>query len=284
LSVPSDYAIKTYRYLRLAMVTLIFLLAVSLVIEWSKTDPHCWQTSISAYYHTPVQAVFVGVLIAIGACMVAIKGNTEGEDILLNVGGMLAPAVALVPTPGEGECRSVPMTLADTSANVANNMAALFVMGGVCLGITVFVALKARRSGRGDWDGRHTAGLVVAAVVLVGGIAWFAFNRSGFIAGAHYTAAAVLFACIVTVVVLNAKEYRHKVRSRRSKINRYTVIAVAMGASVVVMGLWRWLFGWEHAVLWIEGALITLFALFWLSQTQELWIEGLRKDPPAAQL
>ena len=278
MPIPSNYAIKTYRYLRLAMVTMIFLLAVSLVIEWGKTDPHCWQTSISAYYYTPAQAIVVGTLIAIGACMVAIKGNTEGEDILLNVGGMLAPAVALVPTPGAGECRSVPMTVSDTSANIANNMAALFVTGVVILGITITIALRARQSGTGDWDRRHVAGLVVATVVLGGGIAWFAWNRSGFTTGAHYTAAAILFVCIGGVVVLNAKEYRRKVPSKRPTVNRYSIIAAAMAASLVVMGLWKWIFGWEHAVLWIEGALITLFALFWLSQTQELWHEGLRTD------
>jgi len=54
------------------------------------------------------------------------------------------------------------------------------------------------------------------------------------------------------------------------------VIAPAMVVVPAAMGLYRWLFGWEHAVLWIEAALITLFAVFWLSQTEELWEQGPR--------
>ncbi|WP_130388544.1 hypothetical protein [Kribbella sp. VKM Ac-2569] len=81
MTVPGGYSIKTYRYLRMAMPAMIVLLAAALVIEWAKTDPHCLQTSISAYYYTPVRAIFVGSLITIGVCMVVLKGNTEPEDI-----------------------------------------------------------------------------------------------------------------------------------------------------------------------------------------------------------
>src|SRR4051794_39778048 len=99
MPVPGGYSIKTYRYLRMAMIAMIVLLGASLVIEWSKTDPRGLQTSISAYSYTPVRAIFVGALISIGVCMVVLKGNTDPEAILLTVAGILAPVVALVPTP-----------------------------------------------------------------------------------------------------------------------------------------------------------------------------------------
>jgi hypothetical protein len=50
----------------------------------------------------------------------------------------------------------------------------------------------------------------------------------------------------------------------------------------VLMGGYAWLFDWDHAVLWIEGVLITLFAIFWILQTKELWGEGIRGEDPAA--
>jgi hypothetical protein len=62
-------------------------------------------------------------------------------------------------------------------------------------------------------------------------------------------------------------------------IKTYRYLRMAMVAMVVVplvLLAWKALFGWEHAVLWIEGVLITLFATFWLFQTQELWHEGVR--------
>ena len=84
------------------------------------------------------------------------------------------------------------------------------------------------------------------------------------------------------VVVLNAKGYRRERLTTRSPrwayANRYSVIAVGMVASAVGIGLWQWVVGWDHAVLWIEGVLIVLFAAFWMIQTQELWDEGLRDD------
>jgi hypothetical protein len=268
------------------MLTLIAMLAASIAIEWWQAGRDCFQHSISGYYYTPAQAIFVTTLVAIGVCMVALKGNTEWEDILLNAGGILAPVVGFVPTPGKGGCRSVPVTFRDTPADIANNMGALFVAGGLALAITIGVAIAARRAaanspGQAPWDHRQAVGLVLAALVLGGGIAWFSWNRAGFTMGAHYTAAIALFVCIIGVAILNAKGFdRQRQGVRRMRLpyaNRYSFIAVGMVVSVVSIGLWKWLVGWDHAVLWIEGVLIAFFAAFWLIQTQELWREGLRE-------
>ena len=78
--------------------------------SWSGGPPAgCLQPSISAYYYTPVGAVFIGVLVTMGVCLVALKGNTDGEDVLMNLAGMLAPGVAFIPTPDAGTCRSAPL-------------------------------------------------------------------------------------------------------------------------------------------------------------------------------
>ncbi|NIK58827.1 hypothetical protein [Kribbella shirazensis] len=286
MSVPGGYSIKTYRYLRMAMVAMIVLLGAALVIEWSKTDPHCLQTSISAYYYTPVRAIFVGALITIGVCMVVLKGNTEPEDILLNVAGILAPAVALVPTPGQGRCHSVPVALGDAAANVSNNMLAVFVVGLPCLLLAAVFIVRDRIVRPAGWTPMYVLGLAVATLIFGGGLGWFLVDRSGFIRRAHYAAAIVMFACIVAVVLLNAQQFRRKQREHaapRSPANRYSVIAVAMVVVPVAMFGWKQLAGWDHAVLWIEGVLILLFAAFWISQTQELWNEGLRQELPRSQ-
>jgi hypothetical protein len=275
------YSIKTYRYLRMAMVAMIVLLGAAVLIEWAKTDPRCLQTSISAYYYTPVRAIFVGALITIGVCMVVLKGNTETEDILLNVAGILAPAVALVPTPGQGRCHSVPVVLGDAAANVSNNMLALFVVGVPCLLLTAFFIVRDRRRQPAGWTPLYAVGLGVAVLIFGGGLAWFLADRSGFIGHAHYAAAIVMFACIVVVVLVNAEQYRRKhVTAPRSPANRYSVIAIAMVVVPLLMVAWKKLFGWEHAVLGIEAVLILLFAAFWVSQTEELWSEGLRQELP----
>ncbi|GAA1125098.1 hypothetical protein GCM10009630_23730 [Kribbella jejuensis] len=274
----TGYPIKTYRYLRMAMVAMIVLLAVAVVIEWSKTEPHCLQTSISAYYYTPVRAIFVGALITIGVCMVVLKGNTETEDILLNVAGILAPGVALVPTPRQGQCHSVPVVLGDAAANVSNNMLALFVVGVPCLLLAAVFIIRDRISDPAGWTPVYVLGLGVAVLIFGGGLAWFLADRSGFIGHAHYAAAIVMFLCIVVVVVVNAEQLRRKRGVPRALANRYSVIAVAMVAVPLLMVAWWKLFSWAHVVLGIEATLIVLFAAFWITQTTELWNEGLRQQ------
>jgi hypothetical protein len=136
----SQDAIKTYRYLRIGMIGAVVLLAASIAIERSKVD--CWQTSISAYYYTPVRAIFVGSMIAVGLSLIVYKGRAW-EDVCLNFAGMLAPVVAVVPTTDVGRCWSVapsPLpvkadgSLADwVVTNIDNNIYALLIAGALAL-------------------------------------------------------------------------------------------------------------------------------------------------------
>jgi hypothetical protein len=276
-----QHPIKTYRYLRIAMVSLVITLAAAVAHEMFEKNGDCFQTSISAYWYTPAQAIFVGTLIAIGVCMIALKGNTEWEDIFLNIAGMLAPVVALVPTPGSGKCATVLVDSAETRAAVENNITALFVVGVVGWLVALFFARKDRTPGS-----KSAYGLAVAAVLLVAGIVWFEKGFESFLDNAHYTAALTMFGFIVLVVVWNAWQYAVRLAptpGRSGYANRYAAIAVLMVGSAVAMGGYAWVAGWDHAVLWIEGVLITLFATFWLVQTRELWGEGVREPAPAIE-
>lgn len=265
-----DGVLVTYRYLRLAMTTVLVLLVAAVVTEWLATGARCWQESISAYYYTPVQAVLSASLLALGVGMIVLKGSTRTEDLLLSLGGMLAPVVGLVPVPEAGTCRSAAFVTRDIPANVANNMTALFVAGALGLAATLVIGARARRLGMG---------IRLSVVAWAAGLGWFVLGRGSFLEGAHYTAAFGLFGCMVGVVVSNSRSFRrtHAVRSRRDLANRYAVIAAAMVVSTGALGLITWLGDWAHGVLWIEGVLIGLFALFWLIQTRDLWDQGLRE-------
>lgn len=157
--------VVTYRYLRVAMVVLVVGLAAAVLRELAAVGWSCAQESVSAYYYTPARAVLVGVLVAIGACLVVIKGSTGPEDVLLNLAGMLAPVVAFVPTPYLASCYSTDLGAARVGANVANNMFALLVMGAVVLVATAVLA----RQGPAAMDRRvFTLGAVAALALLVG--------------------------------------------------------------------------------------------------------------------
>jgi hypothetical protein len=270
-------AVKTYRYVRLAMVALVVGLGVALVVERLKVDPGCFQHSISAYYYTPVRGMFVGGLLGIGVCLVALRDNSDLEDALLNLAGGLAPVVAFVPTPNAGSCSSTPATVHDPRPDVFNNITTLLVLLAVALVLSAVLLVRERGAEPMEWA-LLFVGVVVWAAALV--IFWKA--RGTFLEKAHYTAAIAMFACIVAVVVLNAlgfhdKQQQQGEQPRHPLTNRYAVIAGLMLAAVGGIGVWDLTAGWDHAVLFIEGALIILFAAFWLIQTEELWEGGTRR-------
>ena len=262
------YAIKTWRYLRLAMVVLVVGLGVSVGFERWKVHPGCFQTSISAYYYTPVHAFFVGALVAIGTCLFCLKGNTETEDTLLNLAGIFAPFVAFVPTPSPGSCASVLEATKDHKMNIANNVFALLTV--LLIALLILAVLTSRNlppvPALIGYAGAAAVWLVAALV--------FGLARSFFEKNAHYTAAILMFVCILAVVVINALGYKQKTGATSYR-NRYAAIAAAMALAVILIGIAGAL-GWRHWVLVIEATLITLFAVFWATQTKELWHEGLR--------
>ena len=139
---PALAAVKTYNYLRIALAALVLLLFVSVALEWWAADG-CLQPSISAYYFTPVRAVFIGVLVTMGVCLVALKGNTDGEDVLMNLAGMLAPGVAFIPTVASGRCAAPRMPALGIPAGRRQQHAR---------------ALRHRARGRGRRAGHRPAG------------------------------------------------------------------------------------------------------------------------------
>jgi hypothetical protein len=260
------FAVTTWRYLRLAMVGLVIGLAVSLVYERTRVD--CFQTSISAYYYTPVQAYFVGALVAIGVCLFSLKGNTEWEDALLNLAGMLAPIVALVPTPKIGDCKPYTGTTAHGDLNIANNVVALLAVEFLAL---AFVAAIRRRKPPST---AARIGYFAAVSVWVATTAVFALDRGLFDDWAHNAAAVLMFVCIIAVVLVNAVDYKESGEGKSLK-NRYAAVAVVMVATlpVIVYGLRA---DWPYWTIVVEGSVIALFAIFWGIQTKELWNKGLR--------
>lgn len=267
-----QYAIRTWRYLRLALVALVVALLTSVVDE--RTLVHCWQRSLSAYYYTPVHGLFVGVLVAVGVCMICLKGTTPVEDLLLNIGGMFAIIVGVVPTPHPGDCGSALTGTTFRDAYIDNNALVLVLVGAAALLTLFFIGL---RSTNRD-DARSLAGFGAAVLTWLLLSVVFLADRHLFRDVAHHVAAFGLFACVTAVVFVNARAKRDVDVEKghdASLRNRYLLIGcvmVAAGAILLIAGL----AGFAHALLVAEVALISLFAVFWLTQTIELWHRGLR--------
>ncbi len=276
-----DQAVKTYRYLRLAMVFLVVWLGVAVLREGLTRDPVCWETSISSYYYTPVRAVFVGVLVAVGVCLVALKGNTEAEDVLLNLAGMLALVVPLVPTTALSVCRTGAATdLGAISENIANNVLALLVVGFAVLAWAVWNARQQRAERR--WNLTSDIGGAAATVILVLTAVVFGTAREFFVRWAHDAAAVTMFSCLIIVMGLNAvgvgRARAVPGRTLQAALRTgYAAVGLAMAATLVVVIILKVAdVRFAHLILWVEAMLIAEFAAFWVLQTRELWGEGLR--------
>lgn len=261
---------QTYLALRFAMLLLTAMLAISIVLQVVVADSFCVLESISAYYHTAARNVFVGALCAIGVCLIVYRGNIDEENVALDYSGFMAFVVAFVPTEYDRACTAADVPspadpgLADAAAN---NVLAVLV-------IALVAALAAWRV---PWlrpeDGAPlsrfaTSAVTVTLVLLVAGFLIFFLQRDLFVRNGHATAAVLLFAGIIVVVGLNARDFAAK-RGVSLWWNRYTVMAAAMTVSVVGSVV-LYLFGVPYAVLVVEALLIAEFAVFWGMQTAEL--------------
>jgi hypothetical protein len=263
----------TYRYLRGGMPVTIVLLAAGVLIE--RLHARCWQTSISAYYFTSAHGVFIAALCVIGALLIVYKGSNDTEDVLLNMAGILAFIVAMVPT-------SRPILLCGTTDVVVGDSAAVRNVWAVA------IALAGSRAGswfmyRKTGTGRRRSSLGTAAVwiqrvLFAVGLGTLVWAPDWFRTHAHGIAAVAMFAAIILTVGITAFV---AVDRRRYQVI-YQWISVTMVLTLVAaVCLHELLDGFNHAVIAVEAALIAEFAVYWIVQTVELW--GTTTRPTAGE-
>lgn len=275
---PADFVRKTYRYLRLGLIGSAFMLAVSILWEFREVGYECLQTSVSGYYFTPVRAVFVSVLVAVGAALIVIKGQGV-EDFFLNVAGMLAPVVAFVPTVNAADCSSIDLDpfplvrtpsgtmLSDaTLANVSNNLGALVITG--VAGVIVAFVLSRRDSGvRPPLLGLAAT---LAIILVVGGL--YASGWEWYRSQLHNIAAILMFVFLGAASIANAR--RMGAAGSRRYARLYWLIPILMAVTVgVILSIDRLMDGWAHAIFTLEAVEVSLFAFYWIVQTAEHWNE-----------
>ena len=259
--------LRTYRFVRLAMVLLVLLLFISVASYIASSSDHMLQ-SISASYYTPVKAVFVSSLCAIGTCLIVYQGSTELEDVLLNGSGFFAFIVAFVPTRPEQNCVATRST--DVRDAITNNVSALFFVA--VLAFVVVMGIQFFATPRPNAPCPRTPGspwLLGAGVPGPGG--FYPFNRGGFMCHGHNTRRS----CSSSASSRRLRHARGLAREQASqdgrpvrahRWNRYFwgfVLMAASIATIAVTGPWL---GWlDHWVFWLEAALIGQFATFWLA-------------------
>lgn len=257
--------IVTYRTLRLALLGAIGLLAISIGIQVVRADLNV-RGSVSAYFHSPSQSIFVGTLMAIGMSVVAIRGSGS-EEFFLNLAGMLAPIVALVPVapPGQDELTDAMIS------NLKNNMAALILIGLIAT-LALWLWPKGSQTDPGRSSSIRLALILYTGVIVAGSLVFVVWEsaRPTF----HYIAAISMFICFGIVAAINWG------RSAPGWPRRaYRFVAIGMAIALVVIGGYKLLSEvadtglgeWHTSVFWLEVIEIALFAGLWITQTIEQW-------------
>jgi hypothetical protein len=295
---------KTYNYLRIGIVGAVVLLAVSIVIERSKVD--CLQTSLSAYYYTPVRAIFVGSLIGISVALIVYRGRVTAEDFFLNISGLLTAVVAVAPTTDVGVCWSIaprpgflPVrpngSLADwVVTNIENNIWAVLVMAFIAVVIMLFTAFgdtRGRRS-REDGSGQQQAAeqgkaqrpkaqlgtwVAVGISILLLIVFWWAIVFwDDFNTRAHGWAAVGAIGCLGFAIISQARWLWRQRSNPWSKSDRrrfwiYVAIVVLMAVGGVLIPLTR-VFA-QSTVFYLEAWELSLFLFYWIVETTVKWKE-----------
>lgn len=269
----TDDALSTYRHVRLAMVVLLALLFVAIVTE--AVSEGCFAGSISAYYFTPVRAVFVATLCAVGVSLIAFQGRTDGEDIALNISGFWAFVVAFVPTgaPGPGACSAtnVPSDQQIEDA-IHNNMGSLFFAALLAVAIAWF--LLGRPSV--EADSPVVRSLFAFFALLVAGRLYFQQATEHFLSWAHLGAAGIMFAGMTLVVGMNGWAARPprwggSPAPSPEVVLYWRLFLVMVGSAVVLGGPMVVGVDLSHGALVLEAVLLAEFGVFWLLHTRSHW-------------
>lgn len=292
-SVGAPY--KTYAALRWLMVILpavLFVVSIATALRTGELE-----TSISAYYGGPLRDLFVGVLIAVAACLLAYRGSNAVEHYNLKGAGFYAIFVALVPTGLEGildDLRGSLLLAPDGISPGAYVWSLRFSLTAAALLCVAFMGREVqnlrRRPKKPDPFALSFVTVTLAALVgflalamwqlwvpAVDAVTLDGLGLGGFQVRIHDIAAIFLLSALVIAVWSHAWP-RAAARRTGDGVaadeiavqSGYRIILVLMLAGPVVVGLVSWIWAPEHFVLLLEWWEIALFAVFWALETRRL--------------
>ena len=119
-----EHMLGTYGALRVMLTVIGIALPVAVMVSgWFQRGEYWIAASISDYYHLPAtipfftaRDFFVGGLLAAAVCLYSYKGFSTRENVALNLAGVFAFVVAVVPTSGDEERLTLRAILHGTAA------------------------------------------------------------------------------------------------------------------------------------------------------------------------
>jgi hypothetical protein len=290
-----EFALRTYRYVRVLIVVLSVGLLAAVLLERVTAD--CLLGSISAYYYTPARGLFTGGLIGIGVCLIAIRGENDLQDGLLNVAGLFGPMVALVPMhlkvgtadhpsrealciinahrvtdlrPGDIREAAFGLVTAGRVDSIRNNTWALLIVIGLGLLLLGWLIWWGRRHPRAGAPKPKWWPWAVSMLVAAGVWAVYRFAHGFYIERVHFTTAILMFAAVSVFAVVDGIRTMRLQHAKKRGIAYVVLGVILLGGCGAIM-----LFGrsanWDYTTFTVEVWGIGVFLVFWVVQTIDLW-------------
>jgi CDP-diglyceride synthetase len=290
---------RTYLFLRFGLVgtVIAIFLAVCFTPEGFLIENEGTLRSISHYYYTPARTVFTGALCAASLALVAIAGKGI-QSYLLDLAALLAPLIAIIPTPtlpGEvGPDAGLAPCPTDADCIPGDQFPAVAtgfqVWLWMSIGVMVIVAVRNLYQGAR----RRYVPPALWVILALGLAAWAAYywlwtqpgqellRRFG-----HVAAASTFFVLIAVVALIEAwRQWADRNENeppppppaflpRKAFAWIYLLLGIVMFADIACATfiLARWIrpedAGINNSVFIVEVVGLIAFALFWLVQTAE---------------
>lgn len=297
----------TYFALRIGLILAALVVVLAPLSVWvaDGTMP----PSISDSWYTDAQMVFVLGLAAAGGLLLVVRGDTLTEQTFLNMAGGLGLIVAGAACwPKDDNGKSLKKYDPDVATLNEYAIGVLLLIGFLAVACWIILARFVDRTIGADW---HVQGLTRLALraLPVGTLAVLAIlffcARDDLVRHVHLPAAGLMFALLGLVALLrtsrgvrllehlgdtpvdaplSAKRSESAQESGLELARFDSIYATVAGGLLIVVAIALALIankaepGW---VLAVEFALLALFAIFWLAQTWEAWLEQQRHDARA---
>ncbi|MFI8592684.1 hypothetical protein [Dietzia maris] len=274
---------QTYSLLRWSMPVLFLWLVVAIAFAWGASGVESPMTSISAYYYTSAQTVFVGVIISLGVLLIVIQGRTPWEDALMNTAGALAPFVALLPTPvtesdkcAADYCTSTFLNgvIPDNREIIAFNFKTAIP---IWLILCVYLIVRTWSLRRAPMRVGYSSSLVSVVMTIMFGVGaigiWYSgAQRQLFYDRAHFVSAGVMVALLVASMVPFANWMGPSPLPVMRRLPRvlnnafWLIFWLTIAAVVACLAIYCLMGEWHHFVLFIEIAALAPFLIYWVLQ------------------
>jgi hypothetical protein len=295
MSDADEFALRTYRYVRVLIVVLSVGLLAAVLVE--EATANCVLGSISAYYYTPARGLFTGGLIGIGVCLIAIRGENDLQDGLLNVAGLFAPMVALIPMhlhvgsaehpsrealciinahrvtdlrPGDIREAAFGLVTAGRVDSIRNNTWALLSMIGLGLLLLGWLIWWGRRHPRAGASKPKWWPWAVSVFGVAAVWALYQFAHSVYIERVHFTTAILMFAAVSVFAVVDGIRTIRLQRAVKRGITYVVLGAILLGGCGAIMLIGKPAH-WDYTTFTAEVWGIAVFLVFWVVQTIDLW-------------